>query len=90
MLEEMKQLRQDVNRQIEVIFASLIQRYEGTYRYCVPLFREWLLEDDVNALLEHWEPVVWHNSWYNKKQAQQRAESLAAKLRALGIDPDKL
>jgi len=53
MLEEMKQLRQDVNRQIEVIFASLIQRYEGTYRYCVPLFREWLLEDDVNALLEH-------------------------------------
>ena len=32
--------------------AYIIQRHQGTYRYCVPLFREWLLEDDVNGLLE--------------------------------------
>jgi sugar lactone lactonase YvrE len=31
--------------------AYLIQRDKGRYSYCVPLFREWLLEDDVKALL---------------------------------------
>jgi hypothetical protein len=44
-----EQLTQSLKR---LELAYIIQRDEGTYRYCVPLFREWLLEDDVNGLLE--------------------------------------
>lgn len=32
--------------------AYIIQREKSKYRYCVPLFREMLLEQDVKALLE--------------------------------------
>ncbi|OAD20413.1 ATPase AAA [Candidatus Thiomargarita nelsonii] len=44
-----EQLNQSLKR---LELAYIIRREKSRYRYCVPLFREWLLEQEVGALLE--------------------------------------
>jgi sugar lactone lactonase YvrE len=44
-----EQLNQSLKR---LELAYIIRREKSRYSYCVPLFREWLLEQEVGALLE--------------------------------------
>jgi len=72
------------NRLISQQLGLALVRWEGVFNHVKAVWLRWATLDD--ELL----PTPQEYERREKEQAQQRAERLAAKLRALGINPDEL